>query len=134
MADLYSQGNLTPSKRTVKYVTKIDALLERPPASPLFSPRLEDALASLASARTPRSRKTPHRKHVLQEYGLSGTQGGHATDSYELLDSTQVGERRDTVDVKAEGSSYLGASVNGVNLLLGVGVISLPYEVKCDGW
>ena len=135
MTDFYSQGNLTPSKRTVKYVTKIDALLEKPHASPLFSPRLEDALASLASARTPRSRKTPHRRLVSQEDGLSGIQEAHANDSYELLDSTQVEEGgRATVDTKAEGSSYLGASANGVNLLLGVGVLSLPYALKCAGW
>ena len=71
----------------------------------------------------------------MQEDGLSGTQGGHANDSYELLDSTQVeAGGRATVDVKAEGSSYLGASVNGVNLLLGVGVLSLPYALKCAGW
>ena len=104
MTDFYSQGNLTPSKRTVKYVTKIDALLEKPHASPLFSPRLEDALASLASARTPRSRKTPHRRLVLQEDGLSGIQGGHANDSYELLDSTQVeAERRGYGGHKSRG-------------------------------
>ena len=35
------------------------------------------------------------------------------------------------MDTKAEGSSYLGASANGVNLLLGVGVLSLPYALKC---
>lgn len=102
-------------------------------SSPMFSPKLEDALASMVSARTPRSRKTPRRKILQQHDGVY--EDIVSRQSYELLDSTTADKNQpEDKEIQEEGSSYLGATANGINLLLGVGVLSLPYALKCAGW
>jgi vesicular inhibitory amino acid transporter len=135
MDDIYRQPSLTPSKRDLQYVTKVDELMEGSYSSPVFSPKLEDALASMASSRTPRSRKTPRSRLVQQSSdGVGIYEDTISRQSYELLDSTAEDTKEQEKELQSEGSSYFGASANGVNLLLGVGVLSLPYAIKCAGW
>jgi vesicular inhibitory amino acid transporter len=115
-------------------LTKIDALDAAQSFPPLLSPRVEDALAGLANAKTPRSRKY-RRSPLRQERAIGGQdrtlqeRGRDDGIQYVPMDDLEAISEEAPV-----GSSYFGASANGINLLLGVGVLSLPYALRTAGW
>eukprot|EP00127_Corallochytrium_limacisporum_P001370 Clim_evm9s54 gene=Clim_evmTU9s54 len=73
----------------------------------------------------------------------SGTSTGRETSNYTVssggvpeYDETSLllAKGEETVDAPGRASSTLQATFNGINVLLGVGVLSLPYAAMKAGW
>ena len=133
--------------------TAADLLIEStsPPGREFFSPRVGKALDYLTSPYTTPTNRSARRRnieqHGLQANSIKQTRYGTDRDFKYVpvkpdTDATELGRYGEAKPSFSEvmeddedgGSSFLGATANGVNILLGVGVLSLPYALRASGW
>jgi hypothetical protein len=119
----------------------LDAAYDLDPVSPslsFMSPRMERSLAQLSG--TPQRRKRVTRQRIIQQQNYAAgsrtappimhRMAGRASDVSSLNDA-EIGSS----EYETEGTStFVQSCLNGVNLLLGVGVLSLPYSMSVSGW
>ena len=115
------------------------------PSLTFMSPRMERSIAQLSGTpqRTQRvRRRASPLKPANLNYGSSLTAppimhrlAGRASDASSSYAELGANTNSSDFDWQTVGTStFLQSSLNGVNILLGVGVLSLPYSMSVSGW
>ena len=106
------------------------------PSLTFMSPRMERSLAQLSG--TPQRKQRVRRRGVLQtsNYGsltappIMHRLEGRTSDASAYSEMGAVSEEWEVVGT----ATFVQSCLNGVNILLGVGVLSLPYSMSVSGW
>ena len=114
------------------------------PSLSFMSPRMERALNQFSG--TPQRRVIRQRSSKGDPYGTTSTSTQYGsstappimnrltgrTSDVSSLNHTELGSDFEYETVGT--STFVQSCLNGVNLLLGVGVLSLPYSMSVSGW
>lgn len=119
----------TKLNRGVHKVPSLNTQLETMKMNPYFSPRMMRKV--MQSGESSRMRSPQHR---TLSYGSADDPGRKSSDSgsSKVIDVAMGDDYAS--ESSAAGSTFFQSLFNSVNVLLGVGVLSLPYMMRQSGW